>query len=76
MVVDSRHREELLKLRKNFHNREKTFRIKKKILEYIKIFQSLKKKKKNLKNLKARKIFQNREKKFRIEKKSFYNIFA
>ena len=46
MEVDRGHREKLSKLRKNFHNQEKTFRIKKKFLESIKIFQSQKKERK------------------------------
>ena len=56
MVAKSRHRV------KNVQNREKTFRIKKKILEYRKIFQGQKQ------NYEIQKKNQNREKYFEIEK--------
>ena len=62
--------------RKNFQNREKTFKIKKKILESAKYFsvkknnyEIEKKKIKIKKNIsESRKIFQNRENYFRIKK--------
>ena len=67
MVADSHHRE------KNVQNREKTFRIEKKILEYRNIFHDQKKKKK--KKMKSRKkikfkknILESRKIFHRIEK--------
>ena len=49
-------KKKLSKSRKNFHNREKTYRIKKTILEFKK------------KKLKSRKKLRNRKKKFKIKK--------
>ena len=61
MVSDNRHRGKTSKSRKNFHNREKAFRIEEKFWnpEYFGIEKQ---------TSELRKIFQNRENYFKIEK--------
>ena len=62
MVADSRHREKTFKIEKNFHNREKTVIIEKKLSESRKKFWNPEKYFRIEKTIsKSSKMFQNRE---------------